>query len=401
MKTLTQRPAAERVPVSLTGNYLQAVVYPVYGQFDTADYNAAHRRPLDSFSDFRLPRRVPGADQPRLRASWLDYVQQTLNPSFVLVEGLDDAEYQAFLRQAGAEPAFAESATSPDGRWLTGREREFYAQFIAQDSLVDRLVLTGPEYRWSQLHPDAPPLHEALAQLESQYVAQNAGSIRWDFVTRNYINVWRELTVQGRVLFNTAVFCLLAIVLALLINPLAAYALSRYRLKSTYKILLILIATMAFPPMVTMIPQFVLLRNLGLLNTFIALVLPLMVNGYMIFLLKGFFDALPQELYEAATIDGASEWRMFFQITMALSKPILAVLALGTFTAAYTMFLYPLLVAPDQDMWLMSVWLFQFQQRSTSAAVFASVVIASVPTLIVFLITQRSIMRGIAVPTEK
>ncbi len=244
-------------------------------------------------------------------------------------------------------------------------------------------------------------MQRALADLERLHVAEHAGSIRWDFLTRNYVNVWNELTVQGRVLFNTAVFCLLAIVLSLLVNPLAAYALSRYKLPSTYKILLFLIATMAFPPMVTMIPQFVMLRNLGLLNTFAALVLPLIVNGYMIFLLKGFFDALPQELYEAATIDGAGEVRMFFQITMALSKPILAILALGTFTGAYTMFLYPLLVAPDQDMWLMSVWLFQFQQRSTSAAVFASVVIASIPTLIVFLFTQRMIMRGIAVPQEK
>lgn len=153
--------------------------------------------------------------------------------------------------------------------------------------------------------------------------------------------------------------------------------------------------------MVTLIPQFILLRQLGLLNTFIALVLPLLANGYMIFLLKGFFDSLPQELYEAARIDGASEARMFFQITMALSKPILAVLALGTFTGAYMMFLYPLLVAPDPDMWLISVWLFQYQQRASSAGVYASVVIASIPTLIIFLFAQRTIMRGIVVPTEK
>jgi multiple sugar transport system permease protein len=159
--------------------------------------------------------------------------------------------------------------------------------------------------------------------------------------------------------------------------------------------------TIAFPPMVTMIPQFVLLRHAGLLNTFVALVLPLAVNGYMIFLLKGFFDSLPRELYEAADIDGAGEMRMFFQLTLSLSKPILAVLALGTFTSAYTQFLYPLLVAPDQDMWLLSVWLYQFQQRSSSGLVYASIVIASVPTLLIFLFTQRTIMRGIVVPTEK
>src|SRR5690606_796220 len=100
-------------------------------------------------------------------------------------------------------------------------------------------------------------------------------------------------------------------------------------------------------------------------------------------------------------IDGAGEFRMFFQITMALSKPILAVLALGTFTSAYTAFLYPLLVAPDQDMWLISVWLYQFTQRASSPAIYASVLIASIPTLVIFLFAQRTIMRGIVVPTEK
>ncbi|MEM6852790.1 MAG: carbohydrate ABC transporter permease [Planctomycetota bacterium] len=398
---LGQRPAAELVPVSLSGHFLRLVVFPVYGQYSTADYNAAHTQDLDDYHEFRLPPTVPGTDQPILRDEWIRYVKEMLNPSFIVIDGLNPADYQAFLRGIGVDADFVAIATPPDGRWLSGREREYFEQYLARLEQPERLRLIGPEFAWADAHPAHPDLPVVLAALERDYVAKHAGSLRWDFVTRNYINVWGELTVQGRVLFNTAVFCGVAIVLSLLVNPLAAYALSRFRLKSTYKVLLILIATMAFPPMVTMIPQFIMLRNLGLLNTFVALVLPLIVNGYMIFLLKGFFDALPRELYEAATIDGAGEMRMFFQITMALSKPILAILALGTFTAAYTMFLYPLLVAPDQDMWLMSVWLFQFQQRSTSAAVFASVIIASIPTTLIFLLTQRMIMRGIVVPTEK
>ena len=92
---------------------------------------------------------------------------------------------------------------------------------------------------------------------------------------------------------------------------------------------------------------------------------------------------------------------MFFQITMALSRPILAVIALMTFNSAYTAFLYPLLVAPNQEMWLISVWLFQYQLQASSGGVFASVVITSLPTLAIFLLTQRTIMRGIVVPTEK
>lgn len=398
---LEQRPAAELVPVSLSGHFLRTMVYSTYGQYSTSDYNAAHATPLASFHDFRLSPRIPSEEEPTLRKAWKVFVREYLNPSFVVVDDLTTEEYRKFLHRIGVSPDYVQTATPPDGRWLSGQDRAYFERYLAQLTDPERLRLVGPEFTWANENPDAPALTNVLAVTERQHVADHAGIIRWSYVTRNYINVWRELTVQGRVLLNTAVFCGLAIVLALLVNPLAAYAMSRFKLKATYKVLLFLIATMAFPPMVTMIPQFVMLRNLGLLNTFIALVLPLIVNGYMIFLLKGFFDALPQELYEAATIDGAGEWRMFFQITMALSKPILAILALGTFTGAYTMFLYPLLVAPDQDMWLMSVWLFQFQQRSTSAAVFASVVIASVPTMLIFLFTQRMIMRGIVIPTEK
>jgi multiple sugar transport system permease protein len=160
-------------------------------------------------------------------------------------------------------------------------------------------------------------------------------------------------------------------------------------------------ATMSFPPMVAMIPRFLLLRELGLFNTFIALVLPIIVNGYLIFLLKGFFDSLPQHLYEAARIDGASEIRMFWTIAMALSKPILAVVGLRVFQFAWMQFTYPLLVCPREDMWVLAVWLSQFQQEAPNSAVFASILVASLPTLVVFLVTQRTILKGIAVPAEK
>jgi multiple sugar transport system permease protein len=144
-----------------------------------------------------------------------------------------------------------------------------------------------------------------------------------------------------------------------------------------------------------------MLRNMDLLNTFAALVLPFAANGYLIFLLKSFFDSLPRELYEAAEIDGASEARIFWQITMTLSTPILAVVALEAFNAAYTMFLYAMIVCPSEDMWLQTVWLSQFQVRASTSAVFAAVVLMCIPTLLIFIFAQRLIMRGIIVPTEK
>lgn len=410
---LDEADAAEVQYVSVTGLFLASMIHPAYGRGDTDAYNAAHASPLKQWSDFQLPRVVPSDDDPRLRAEWTEFVREELNPSFILFTGQPEV-FREFIRQAyrddlaqlnqAWQTAFStfDDIPLPRGEWLGGQLRQDYEQFLDVQP-IEQLRLTGPEYAWqdwqreNQLAPTLMP----VAELEYDHVRTHAGALRRAYSVRNYVNVLDELVVEGRVLLNTIVFCTLAIVTALLINPLAAYAMSRFRLPGTYKFLLILMATMAFPPMVTLIPQFILLREAGLMNTFVALVLPLAANGYLIFLLKGFFDSLPAELYEAATLDGAGEIRMFFQITMALSKPILAVIALMTFNGAYTAFLYPLLVAPDPNMWLMSVWLFQYQMKSSTGGVFASVVITSLPTLAIFLVTQRIIMRGIVVPTEK
>jgi multiple sugar transport system permease protein len=229
----------------------------------------------------------------------------------------------------------------------------------------------------------------------------HTGSIRKEFIVRNFLTVFDYLFSHGRALVNTIIYCLLTISCALIVNPLAAYALSRFKPPSSYKILLFLMLTMAFPPVVTQIPNFLMLRQLNLLNTFFALILPGLANGYSIFLLKGFFDSLPQELYECASLDGASEPRIFLSITMSLSKPILAVIALGAFTAAYGNFMMALLVCQDRNMWTIMPFLYELQQNSGQGTIFASLIIASIPTLIIFIVAQNVIMKGIVVPVEK
>jgi multiple sugar transport system permease protein len=130
-------------------------------------------------------------------------------------------------------------------------------------------------------------------------------------------------------------------------------------------------------------------------------VLPGLANGYAIFLLKGFFDSLPQELYESAALDGAGELRIFWQITMSLSKPILAVIGLQAFTVAYSNFMFALLICQDEKMWTLMVWLYQLQQRSGPGVIYASLLVAAIPTLLIFVFAQNIIMRGIVVPVEK
>jgi len=185
------------------------------------------------------------------------------------------------------------------------------------------------------------------------------------------------------------------------VNPLAAYALSRFKPSFAYQVIMLLMLTMAFPAMVMGIPNFLMLKRLNMLNTFWALVLPAAADGYFIFLLKGFFDSLPREIYESARIDGAGEFRLFWQFTLYLSKPILAVIALSAFNAAYRNFLFAFLVCQDQSMWTLMVHIYELMQRASSSVGYAALVIAAIPTLLVFIFFQNIIIKGIVVPMEK
>lgn len=240
-----------------------------------------------------------------------------------------------------------------------------------------------------------------IMAFERDTLLKNESAVKRDFTLRNYSYVLDYILLNGRTVWNTALFCLLAILTQLIVNPLAAYALSRYPIRASGKILIFLLATMAFPAEVALIPSFLLLKDLGLLNTFAALVLPTAASGYMIFLLKGFFDSLPQELYEAGQIDGAKEFTMLRKITLPLSKPVLGYLALLAFMGAYGTFIYAFLVVQDQKMWTLMVWIYQLQSIAPKAVMMAAITLAALPTLIVFLLAQRVIMRGIVLPGER
>jgi len=263
-----------------------------------------------------------------------------------------------------------------------------------------RFLERSVESQWAKFVGDGSPM--PLAAADNACLAANSNSIRGEFAGRNYGYVLDYILLNGRAVWNTLLFCLLSIVTQLTVNPIAAYALSRYPIKASGKILIFLLATMAFPAEVAMIPSFLLLKDLGLLNTFAALVLPGAASGYMIFLLKGFFDSLPQELFEAGSIDGAPEIMMMTRIAFPLSTPVLGYLALLAFMGAYGAFIYAFLIAQDQKIWTLMVWIYQLQNSAApKAVIMAALTIAAIPTLVVFLCAQRVIMRGIVLPGEK
>ena len=406
---------------------------------DIAEYNRAHGAVHADYSDVLLPQRVPR--EPGLeRDDWERFVRHTLNVLWIRVDAAAAGDYRRFLQakygnigvlnlRYGSEfPSFADIplieeapfdglALSDWVSWIegwrdpqTGTEHRVPAEHLrvhgVENIFREHLkreygdieavnARFGTDFAsWARV---MPPQREAHY---TDFLARRA-ALRREFATRNFRTVTDYIVVHGRGVLNTAIYCSLSVLFALLVNPLAAYALSRYRMKSNYKILLFLMLTMAFPPMVTQIPVFLMLRQFRLLNTFAALILPALANGYSIFLLKGFFDSLPRELYENAQLDGAGEWTMFWRITMALSKPILAVIALQAFTMAYANFMYALLICQDERMWTLMVWLYQLQERSGPGVIHASLLIAAIPTFAVFVLCQKIILRGIVVPVER
>lgn len=355
------------------GGFYRAVFLPRSFGGDVAAYNAASGAAWRDYSEVPFPPVVPEqGGEP-----WFRFVRQILNPSFV---HFTPAGEQAWKASGLAKVDFIRTSAQP------------------RDLRVESLDIAFAAWAAERGFPGAR-IPQQLLDWENFHREKTFW--RWQFASQNFTHVLDEVMIQGNGVRNTAILVILNVVGALTINPLAAYALSRFRLRQTYQILLFFLATIAFPAEVAMIPNFLLLKEFGLLNTFGALVLPGLVNGFSIFLLKGFFDSLPRELYEAADIDGASEWQIFWGFTMSLSKPILAVIALHAFIGAYSAFFFALILAPDQKMWTLMVWIYQLRQTSGAGIVYASLLISAVPTLLVYLCAQNVILRGIVVPSEK
>jgi len=370
---------------------------------------------------------------PHLRELWRTFVQERWPIWMVELPPERASDYRTYLKKrTGSLGRYNRMAKSEYADWesvpWTGRAprnplaRNFWRDYLLQlppAELAKHRVSPEKSYReflrkrygnvarlnqaYGWTVAGFAPVQIPIADIDYAHFLEQEGWAVRTFLTFNVREVFRYMAIQGRALLNTAILVGLSILACLTVNPLAAYALSRFQLRHTQKILLFLLATMAFPHEVSMIPNFLLLRETGLLNTYAALVLPRLANGFGIFLLKGFFDSLPNELYEAATIDGAGEFVMFSRITLPLCKPILAYQALLVFIATYGGFMWAFLVCQDTRMWTLMVWIYQYQQTAQAFPymVMAAFVLASVPTLLVFLFCQKIILRGIIIPTMK
>ncbi|MCD6166756.1 carbohydrate ABC transporter permease [bacterium] len=190
---------------------------------------------------------------------------------------------------------------------------------------------------------------------------------------------------------------------SLFFSSMAGYAFAKLQFPKREKIFALLLATMMIPGQVTMIPVFLILRNLGLLNTYWGLILPASTSVFGIFLVRQFMRSLPSELIESARIDGCSEFRVYWNIMLPQAMPALATLAIFTFMASWNDFLWPLIVMTKESMYTLPVALANLngQYNTEWGLLMAGSVVVILPILILFLALQRYFVRGIALTGMK
>ena len=202
---------------------------------------------------------------------------------------------------------------------------------------------------------------------------------------------------------NTFIIAAATIVLQITVSTLAAFSLSKLKPKFGNFVLMFFLATMMIPEGATLIPRYLMmvhfpLTGWNLINTKWSVILPGAAWAWPIFLLKGFFDGLPNELFDAAKIDGASNMRTLRSIIVPLSKPIFAVVTLQTFLGVYNQFVVPLVMMPDSKQWTIMVAIYNMQNSGNFGwhYIMVLLVYATIPLLIAFLFAQKYLVQGIS-----
>jgi multiple sugar transport system permease protein len=219
--------------------------------------------------------------------------------------------------------------------------------------------------------------------------------------TYAYERVFR-LVPLGRYFANSVLVSVTTTVLVVFISSLAGYCFARLRFFGKGLIFAIVLAGLMVPYQATIVPLFVMFANFRLINSYPGIILPGLVSVFGVFMMTQFFKSLPPEMREAAIVDGAGDFRVFFSVYLPLARPALATLALLTFLQSWDALLWPMIVAPNPDMRTLQVGLaFIRQQAPLQNQIMAAIVVAAVPVLVAFLLAQRQLIAGIAAGAVK
>ena len=223
-----------------------------------------------------------------------------------------------------------------------------------------------------------------------QWIPENP---RW----QNYSDIWTKIPL-GKFVFNTAKLTIIVTILQLFTSSFAAYAFAKLEFKHKNLLFLAYISTIAMSWQVYMVPQFMMMRGMGLNDTHMAIILLQAFSAFGVFMMRQFYQGIPTELCEAARIDGMSEYKIYSHIMLPLSKPALSTLTIFTFVATWNDFLGPMIYLKTESKKTLQIGLRMFisQYSSEYGLIMAASVVSLIPVLIVFLSLQKYFVEGVA-----
>ena len=221
----------------------------------------------------------------------------------------------------------------------------------------------------------------------------------------NYVKAWSEAGI-GSYFLNSVVVVGSALVIVMVLGAMCAYVLARYTFPGSRAIYYLMLAGLTFPIFLAMVPLFFVLKNIGLLNTLPGLIIVYVgfALPFTVFFLFSFFKSLPHEITEAAALDGAGEWRTFFQVMLPMAKPGLASVAIFNFLGLWNQFLIPVSINAAGPRVLsqgLAAFAGQMGYAVDFGALFAAVTVTVVPVLIVYVIFQRQLQGSVSQGTSK
>jgi multiple sugar transport system permease protein len=278
------------------------------------------------------------------------------------------------------------SAARPAGG---SRRRDLVAKIVLHTVLIAGLVAMVGPFVWM-----------ALSSLKPEPEVRRVPPTWWPEAPTldNFRELFDRLDFPSYFL-NSVIVAVAVTVGNVLFSSSLGYALAKLNFPGRRGLFALVLGTLMVPGMVTFVPLFVVVSKLGLVNTYAGLILPFLAQAFGVFLMRQFMLSIPDELLEAARVDGANEFRIFWQVVLPLCRPALATLGILTFLGSWNNFLWPLVAATTEDRYTLPVALALYsvgQNRTQYGLLMAGSVVVVVPVLIVFVVLQRHFVRGIA-----
>jgi len=270
---------------------------------------------------------------------------------------------------------------------MTGKEKTLMKGFIFYPILTFLVIIVNYPYLWMVL---------TSLKSKKEVFMFPPDLIPKTFLWQNYIEAWNA-AIWPRYFLNSVIASIIPAFSQVFLGSLAAYAFTK-KFRGSQILFYIFLGTLMIPPQATMIPNYVIIKNFGWLDTYYALIAPFLCSAFGVFLLRQFFLTIPKELEDAAIIDGCSSFRYLFEIVLPLSTPALLTVGLFAFMGQWNDFLWPLVVTNKDEMRVVQVGLAVFQSEWTTewSHLMAACTFSSIPLIVAFLFVQRKFIEGVA-----